>query len=159
MATEELDVDLAARENLRKLGYTQEVSRRPCRVTVCYTFSSFMIWLSWQSVGHLYFRIKHFHVLVKPTVLQPLITTSLVGGGPAVMVWGCLLVSAVIQALALVRRDMFQVPHICRWILLVFPSSLAQVQGLTLSDQRMAIAMVGVWTIALSVTFGIGAAH
>lgn len=143
MATEELDVDLAAREDLRKLGYTQEMSRRPCRVTVCYTFSSFMIWLSWQS----------------PMVLQPLITTSLVGGGPAVMVWGCLLVSAVIQALALVRRDMFQVPHICRWILLVFPSSLAQVQGLTLSDQRMAIAMVGVWTIALSVTFGIGAAH
>lgn len=44
-----------------------------------------VIWLSWQS----------------PTVLQPLIATSLVGGGPAVMVWGCLLVSAVTQALAL----------------------------------------------------------
>lgn len=62
-------------------------------------------------------------------------------------------------ARSLVRRDMFQVPHVCRWILLVFPSSLAQVQGLTLSDQRMAIAMAGVWTIALSVTFGIGAVH
>ncbi|KIK16677.1 hypothetical protein PISMIDRAFT_25081 [Pisolithus microcarpus 441] len=97
MATEELDVDLAARENLRKLGYTQEVSRRPCRVTVCYTFSSFKTDNSLSVIWYLIIGLA----IMAPTVLQPLIATSLVGGGPAVMVWGCLLVSAVTQALAL----------------------------------------------------------
>ncbi|KAI6019267.1 amino acid transporter [Pisolithus microcarpus] len=134
MATEELDVDLAARENLRKLGYTQEVSRRPCRVTVCYTFSSFIRGSPLLSNQTLPYRSVAY-------------ATSLVGGGPAVMVWGCLLVSAVTQALALSFAE------ICS----KFPTSAGGYYWyFHLALPRYKVLLC-VWTIALSVTFGIGA--
>ncbi|KAI6125335.1 amino acid transporter [Pisolithus croceorrhizus] len=133
MATEELDVDLAAREDLQKLGYAQEMSR---------------------SRGLLHILFMTLAIMAVPYGLAAPIATSLVGGGPVVMVWGWLLVSAFTQTLAL------SLAEICS----KYPTSAgAYYWCFRLASPKYKVllswingwlTMVGVWTIALSVTFG-----
>lgn len=74
MATEQLDVDLAARDDLQKLGYTQEMSRS-------------------RGLPHILFMT--LAIMAVPYGLAAPIATSLVGGGPAVMIWGCVRIPSV----------------------------------------------------------------
>ncbi|KAI6102824.1 amino acid transporter [Pisolithus sp. B1] len=116
-------------EDLQKLGYAQEMSRfHSCFSTLPYCSTAYG--------------------LAVP------IATSLVGGGPVVMVWGWLLVSAFTQTLAL------SLAEICS----KYPTSAgAYYWCFRLASPKYKVllswingwlTMVGVWTIALSVTFG-----
>ncbi|KAG2068359.1 amino acid transporter [Suillus decipiens] len=75
---DEIDVGAVARAGLEKLGYKQEMTRSRGLVQILFTFG-----------------------LVAP------IATSLVGGGPAVIIWGWILVSVLTQTLA------FSLAEIC----------------------------------------------
>ncbi|KAI6099975.1 hypothetical protein EV401DRAFT_2081217 [Pisolithus croceorrhizus] len=149
MATEELDVDLAAREDLQKLGYAQEMSRSRGLLHILFMTLAIM-------------AVRGSPLLSNETLpncstaygLAAPIATSLVGGGPVVMVWGWLLVSAFTQTLAL------SLAEICS----KYPTSAgAYYWCFRLASPKYKVllswingwlTMVGVWTIALSVTFG-----
>ncbi|KAI6042375.1 amino acid transporter [Pisolithus marmoratus] len=133
MATEELDVDLAAREDLQKLGYTQEMSRS-------------------RGLLHILFS-KSLSACMAYGLAAP-IATSLVGGGPAVMVWGWILVSAFTQALALsLAETCSKYPTSAGAYYWCFRLASPRYKVL-LSWVNGWLTMVGVWTIALSATFG-----
>ncbi|KAG2039413.1 amino acid transporter [Suillus americanus] len=120
-----VDVDAVARVGLEKLGYKQEMTRSRGLVHILFTYG-----------------------LAAP------IATSLIGGGPAVIIWGWILVSILTQTLAL------SLAEICS----KYPTSAgAYYWCYRLASPRTRVlaswingwlTVVGVWTIALSVTFG-----
>ncbi|XP_006455729.1 hypothetical protein AGABI2DRAFT_187912 [Agaricus bisporus var. bisporus H97] len=93
-------------------------------------------------------------IMAVPFGLSAPIATSLVAGGPTVMVWGFLMVSLFCQALALSMAE------ICS----KYPTAAGAYYwtyrlagpryGLMCSWINGWLTMVGVWTISLSVTFG-----
>ncbi|KAG2145448.1 amino acid transporter [Suillus bovinus] len=119
------DVDAVARVGLEKLGYKQEMTRSRGLIHILFTYG-----------------------LAAP------IATSLIGGGPAVMIWGWILVSVLTQTLAL------SLAEICS----KYPTSAgAYYWCYRLGSPHTRVlaswingwlTVVGVWTIALSVTFG-----
>ncbi|KAF8882833.1 amino acid transporter [Infundibulicybe gibba] len=122
------DGPISADEGLEKLGYKKELSRR--------------------ALPHI------FTIMAVPYGLSAPIATSLVGGGPATIIWGWLLVSLLTQPLAL------SLGEICS----KYPTSAgAYYWCFRLASPRYKLlfswingwlTMVGVWTISLSVTFG-----
>ncbi|KAH7928008.1 amino acid transporter [Leucogyrophana mollusca] len=129
----ELDADSIAREGLQKLGYKQEMTR---------------------SRGLFHILFMTLAIMAVPYGLAAPIATSLVGGGPVVMIWGWILVSALTQTLAL------SLAEICS----KYPTSAgAYYWCFRLASPRSRVlyswingwlTMVGVWTVSLSVTFG-----
>ncbi|EGO20263.1 hypothetical protein SERLADRAFT_442396 [Serpula lacrymans var. lacrymans S7.9] len=129
----EANSDALASEGLQKLGYTQEMAR---------------------SRGLFHILFMTLAIMAVPYGLAAPIATSLIGGGPVVMIWGWVLVSILTETLAL------SLAEICS----KYPTSagayywcfrLASPQTrLLLSWINGWLTMVGVWTIALSVTFG-----
>ncbi|KAF9450506.1 amino acid transporter [Macrolepiota fuliginosa MF-IS2] len=131
-----------AAQGLKKLGYDQELTRT--RGLAHILFSEFMVYYG------------------KPTSYRPAfglaapIATSLIGGGPAVMVWGLAVVSVFCQTLAM------SLAEICS----KYPTSAgAYYWSFRLASPRYRLlcswingwlTMVGVWTISLSVNFGTG---
>ncbi|KAG1869471.1 amino acid transporter [Suillus subalutaceus] len=127
------DVDAVARVGLEKLGYKQEMTR---------------------SRGLVHILFMTLAIMAVPYGLAAPIATSLIGGGPAVMIWGWILVSILTQTLAL------SLAEICS----KYPTSagayywcyrLASPHTRVLASWINGwLTVVGVWTIALSVTFG-----
>ncbi|KAG2119417.1 amino acid transporter [Suillus clintonianus] len=130
---DDVDVDAVARAGLEKLGYKQEMTR---------------------SRGLVHILFMTLAIMAVPFGLSAPIATSLVGGGPAVMIWGWILVSVLTQTLAL------SLAEICS----KYPTSAgAYYWCYRLASPRTRLlaswingwfTVVGVWTIALSVTFG-----
>ncbi|KAG1898854.1 amino acid transporter [Suillus fuscotomentosus] len=128
-----VDVDAVARVGLEKLGYKQEMTR---------------------SRGLVHILFMTLAIMAVPYGLAAPIATSLVGGGPAVMIWGWILVSILTQTLAL------SLAEICS----KYPTSAgAYYWCYRLGSPHTRVlaswingwlTVVGVWTIALSVTFG-----
>ncbi|KAK0450364.1 amino acid transporter [Desarmillaria tabescens] len=124
------DVDATAVADLHKLGYQQEMTRR-------------------RGLFHILFTI-----MAVPYGLSAPFATGLIGGGPAVLIWGWVFVSAFIFTLALSMAE----------ISAKYPTSggayywcfrLASPRSrVPLSWINGWLTMVGVWTICLSVTFG-----
>ncbi|KAI0034837.1 amino acid/polyamine transporter I [Vararia minispora EC-137] len=122
-----MNEDLRASEGLEKLGYKQELSRSRGLMHILFTYG-----------------------LAAP------IATSLIGGGPATMIWGLVLVSALTLTLAL------SLAEICS----LYPTSAgAYYWTYKLASPRTRLllswingwmTLVGVWTVALSVNFGTG---
>ncbi|KAG2359843.1 amino acid transporter [Suillus spraguei] len=122
--------DAVARVGLEKLGYKQEMTRSRGLVHILFT------------------------IMAVPYGLAAPIATSLIGGGPAVIIWGWILVSILTQSLAL------SLAEICS----KYPTSAgAYYWCYRLASPRTRVlaswingwlTVVGVWTIALSVTFG-----
>ncbi|EIW76916.1 amino acid transporter [Coniophora puteana RWD-64-598 SS2] len=125
--------DQAATEGLQQLGYKQEMTRS-------------------RGLAHILFMT--LAIMAVPYGLAAPIATSLVAGGPAVMIWGWILVAVLTQTLAL------SLAEICS----KYPTSAGAYYWcyrLASPQRRLVISwingwltMVGVWTIALSVTFG-----
>ncbi|KAG2046264.1 amino acid transporter [Suillus hirtellus] len=121
---DEVNVDAVAQDSLEKLGYKQEMTRSRGLVQILFTFG-----------------------LTSP------IATSLIGGGPAVMIWGWILVSVLTQTLAL------SLAEICS----KYPTSagtyywcyrLASPRTRLLSSWINGwLTVVGGWTVDLSVKF------
>ncbi|KAG1733499.1 amino acid permease-domain-containing protein [Suillus lakei] len=122
---DKVEVDAVARAGLEKLGYKQEMTRSRGLVHIVFTFG-----------------------------LTSTIATSLVGGGPAVMIWGWILVSVLTQTLAL------SLAEICS----KYPTSAgAYYWCYRLASPRTRLlaswingwlTVVGGWTVDLSVKFG-----
>ncbi|KAG1807847.1 amino acid transporter [Suillus subaureus] len=83
---DEVDVDAVARAGLEKLGYKQEMTR---------------------SRGLVQILFMTLAIMAVPFGLTSPIATSLVGGGPVVIIWGWILVSVLTQTLA------FSLAEIC----------------------------------------------
>jgi amino acid transporter len=83
---DEIDVDAVARAGLEKLGYKQEMRR---------------------SRGLVHILFMTLAIMAVPFGLTAPIATSLAGGGPVVIIWGWILVSAMTQTLA------FSLAEIC----------------------------------------------
>ncbi|KAG2068367.1 amino acid transporter [Suillus decipiens] len=125
--------DAVARVGLEKLGYKQEMTR---------------------SRGLVHILFMTLAIMAVPYGLAAPIATSLIGGGPAVIIWGWILVSILTQSLAL------SLAEICS----KYPTSAgAYYWCYRLASPRTRVlaswingwlTVVGVWTIALSVTFG-----
>ncbi|KAG1804585.1 amino acid transporter [Suillus variegatus] len=132
-----VDVDAVARVGLEKLGYKQEMTRSRGLVHILFSDSTIQL-----------------AIMAVPYGLAAPIATSLVGGGPAVMIWGWILVSILTQTLAL------SLAEICS----KYPTSAgAYYWCYRLGSPHTRVlaswingwlTVVGVWTIALSVTFG-----
>ncbi|KAG5721210.1 Polyamine transporter TPO5, partial [Termitomyces sp. T112] len=124
------DIDV---QGLEKLGYKQELSRS-------------------RGLFHILFMTTA--ILAVPYGLSAPIATSLIGGGPATILWGWLLVSVLTQPIAL------SLAEICS----VYPTSAGAYYWcyrLTPARYRLVVSWingwlyaVGIWTISLSVTFG-----
>ncbi|KAF8064369.1 amino acid transporter [Lyophyllum atratum] len=120
-------------QGLEKLGYRQELSR---------------------SRGLFHILFMTLAIMAVPYGLSAPIATSLVGGGPATIIWGWLLVSLLTQPLAL------SLAEICS----KYPTSAGAYYWcyrLAPPKYRLLVSWingwlytVGVWTISLSVTFG-----
>ncbi|KAH6879363.1 amino acid transporter [Coprinopsis sp. MPI-PUGE-AT-0042] len=123
------DDEIAAKD-LAQLGYRQELKRR-------------------RGLAHILFTI-----MAVPFGVGAPIATALIGGGPATMIWGYIMVAIFSQPLAL------SLAEICS----KYPTSAgAYYWCFRLSSPRKRrlsswingwLTMVGVWTISLSVTFG-----
>ncbi|KAF9033159.1 amino acid transporter [Panaeolus papilionaceus] len=125
--------DLTAIEGLKQLGYQQELKRS-------------------RGLFHILFML--LAIIAVPFGLSAPLATSLVGGGPATILWGWVLISITTQPLAL------SLAEICS----KYPTSAGAYYWcfrLTSPKRRLLaswingwLTMVGVWTISLSVTFG-----
>ncbi|KAF8130122.1 amino acid transporter [Boletus edulis] len=153
MATKDVfDLDFAARQGLEKLGYTQELTR---------TRGLFHVLFMTLGSSDACSRIRKgtdmqvtLAIMAVPYGLAAPIATSLAGGGPAVMLWGWVLVSIFTQMLAL------SLAEICS----KYPTSAgAYYWCYRLAPPRYKLIfswingwlnLVGNWTITLSVTFG-----
>ncbi|KAJ3568098.1 hypothetical protein NP233_g5935 [Leucocoprinus birnbaumii] len=144
----------AAAQDLKKLGYNQEMTRNRGLAHILFmTLGLFIIhmlyltraWLTW---------LQYVAIMAVPFGLAAPIATSLIGGGPSVMIWGLAIVSVFCQALAL------SLAEICS----KYPTSAgAYYWTYRLAPTRSRLlwswingwlTMVGVWTISLSVNFG-----
>ncbi|KAF8800418.1 amino acid transporter [Phlegmacium glaucopus] len=120
-------------QGLQKMGYQQELTR---------------------SRGLFHILFMTLAIMAVPFGLSAPIATSLIGGGPATMIWGWLLISITTQPLAM------SLAEICS----KYPTSAGAYYWcfrLTSPRRRLLsswingwLTMVGVWTISLSVTFG-----
>ncbi|VDB95431.1 unnamed protein product [Peniophora sp. CBMAI 1063] len=129
------DADLAAAEGLEKMGYAQELSR------------------SRGLFGILFMTLA---IMAVPYGLAAPIATALIGGGPATMIWGLVLVAVLTLTLAL------SLGEICS----LYPTSAGAyywTYKLSPPSSRVLLSwitgwmtLVGVWTISLSVNFGTG---
>ncbi|KAG2088276.1 amino acid transporter [Suillus discolor] len=129
---DEVNVDAVARDSLEKLGYKQEMTR---------------------SRGLLQILFMTLAIMAVPFGLTSPIATSLIGGGPAVMIWGWILVSVLTQTLAL------SLAEICS----KYPTSagtyywcyrLASPRTRLLASWINGwLTVVGGWTVDLSVKF------
>ncbi|KAG1844723.1 amino acid transporter [Suillus subluteus] len=127
---DEVDVDAVARAGLEKLGYKQEMTRK--------LNASQQVTLA---------------IMAVPFGLTSPIATSLVGGGPVVIIWGWILVSVLTQTLA------FSLAEICS----KYPTSAgAYYWCYRLASPRTRLlaswingwlTVVGGWTVDLSVKF------
>ncbi|KAG1869473.1 amino acid transporter [Suillus subalutaceus] len=127
---DEVDVDAVARAGLEKLGYKQEMTRK--------LNASQPVTLA---------------IMAVPFGLTSPIATSLVGGGPVVMIWGWILVSVLTQTLA------FSLAEICS----KYPTSAgAYYWCYRLASPRTRLlaswingwlTVVGGWMVDLSVKF------
>ncbi|KAI0318741.1 amino acid/polyamine transporter I [Amylostereum chailletii] len=130
------DADATAREALEKLGYKQELSRS-------------------RGLFHILFTIL-IYVWTSAYALAAPFATFLIGGGPATIIWGWVLVSGLTLSVAM------SLGEICSQ----FPTSAgAYYWTFRLAPPKSRVALswingwmtlVGVWTIALSVNFGTG---
>ncbi|KAG2121325.1 amino acid transporter [Suillus clintonianus] len=130
---DELNVDAVACAGLENLGYKQEMTR------VCACSCSIR---------------SNPELMIIAYCLAAPIATSLIGGGPAVMIWGWILVSVLTQTLAL------SVAEICS----KYPTSAGAYywcyrfasprKRLLASWINGWLTLVGVWMTALSATFG-----
>ncbi|OJA19383.1 hypothetical protein AZE42_08275 [Rhizopogon vesiculosus] len=140
------NVDAAAREGLQKLGYKQEMKR--------YIYCSVSLLDEVKIPTELLVQRIRLAIMAVPYGLAAPIATSLVAGGPVVIIWGWILVSVLTQTLAL------SLAEICS----KYPTSAgAYYWCYRLASPRTRVlaswingwlTVVGVWTIALSVTFG-----
>jgi amino acid transporter len=130
--TNKVKLDAQADEGLHKLGYEQEMTRT-------------------RGLPHILFMT--LAIMAVPYGLAAPFATGLIGGGPAVIFWGWVLVSVFTMSLAL------SLGEICA----KYPTSagayywcyrLASRHRLLASWINGWLTMVGVWTISLSVTFG-----
>ncbi|KIK66419.1 hypothetical protein GYMLUDRAFT_38209 [Collybiopsis luxurians FD-317 M1] len=136
------EVDMKADEGLQKLGYEQEMTRTRGLPHILFTRNS-------------HCRLNQA-IMAVPYGLAAPFATGLVGGGPAVIFWGWVLVSVFTMSLAL------SLGEICA----KYPTSagayywcyrLASPRSRLLASWINGwLTMVGVWTISLSVTFGTG---
>ncbi|KAJ7054597.1 amino acid transporter [Mycena amicta] len=125
--------DSYAAADLQRLGYVQEMTRT-------------------RGLSHILFMT--LAIMAVPYGLSAPIATSLVGGGPATIIWGWVLVSVLTLPLAA------SLGEICA----KYPTSAGAYYWcfrLTPPKHRLLVSwingwltMCGVWTIALSVTFG-----
>ncbi|KAG6374151.1 amino acid transporter [Boletus reticuloceps] len=160
MATKDaFDLDFAARQGLEKLGYTQEMTRRFTLVDDRCRYHSHAVTLGSSDACSQIRKGTDMQVILAimavPYGLAAPIATSLAGGGPAVMLWGWVLVSIFTQMLAL------SLAEICS----KYPTSAgAYYWCYRLAPPRYKLIfswingwlnLVGNWTITLSVTFGI----
>ncbi|KAL9708748.1 hypothetical protein Ac2012v2_008128 [Leucoagaricus gongylophorus] len=122
-----------AAQDLKKLGYTQEMTRN-------------------RGLFHTLFMLMA--IMAVPFGLATPIATSLTAGGPAVMVWGLVTVSVFCETLAL------SLAEICSKYP---TSAGAYYWAFRLASPRYRLlcswingwlTMVGVWTVSLSVNFG-----
>ncbi|KAG1810354.1 amino acid transporter [Suillus plorans] len=129
---DQVNADAVARDSLEKLGYKQEMTR---------------------SRGLVQILFMTLAIMAVPFGLATPIATSLIGGGPAVMIWGWILVSVLTQTLAL------SLAEICS----KYPTSagtyywcyrLASPRTRLLSSWINGwLTVVGSWTADLSVKF------
>ncbi|KAG2145449.1 amino acid transporter [Suillus bovinus] len=151
---DEVNADAVSQAGLEKLGYKQEMTRHVMFVVVAsleveYRYCS----LSWQSVC---LSSDLLNIATYPPVafgISSPIATSLVGGGPAVIIWGWILVSFLTQTLAL------SLAEICS----KYPTSagtyywcyrLASPRTRLLASWINGwLTVVGGWTVDLSVKF------
>ncbi|KAG1800096.1 amino acid transporter [Suillus variegatus] len=129
---DEVNVDAVAQDSLEKLGYKQEMTR---------------------SRGLVQILFMTLAIMAVPFGLTSPIATSLIGGGPAVMIWGWILVSVLTQTLAL------SLAEICS----KYPTSagtyywcyrLASPRTRLLASWINGwLTVVGGWTVDLSVKF------
>jgi len=120
-------------QGLQEMGYQPELTR---------------------SRGLFHILFMTLAIMAVPYGLSAPIATSLIGGGPATIIWGWLLISVTTQPLAL------SLAEICS----KYPTSAGAYYWcfrLTSPPRRILaswingwLTMVGVWTISLSVTFG-----
>ncbi|KAK0462677.1 hypothetical protein IW261DRAFT_1614026 [Armillaria novae-zelandiae] len=129
------DVDAAAVADLHKLGYEQQMTHR------------------WGLFHILFMTLCCSHYGSAYGLSAPF-TTGLIGGGPAVLIWGWVFISVIIFTLALsMAKISAKYPtsggayYWCFW--LASPRS-----RMLLSWINGWLTMVGMWTICLSVTFG-----
>nr|GAT47426.1 amino acid transporter [Mycena chlorophos] len=125
--------DTYAEADLQKLGYKQEMTRT-------------------RGLFHMLFMT--LAIMAVPYGLAAPIATSLIGGGPATMIWGWVLVSFLTFPLAC------SLGEICAkyptsagayyWCFRLAPPK----HRLLVSWINGWLTMVGVWTVSLSVTFG-----
>lgn len=121
-------------EGLKALGYNQELSRN-------------------RGLFHILFM--SLAIMAVPYGLSAPIATSLIGGGPATIIWGFVLISAVVECLALSlgeitsRYPTSAGPYY--WAYQLAPPKYKVV----LSWITGWISLSGNWTIALSVNFGV----
>ncbi|KAG2757298.1 amino acid transporter [Suillus brevipes Sb2] len=130
---DEVDLDAIARAGLEKLGYKQEMTR---------------------SRGLVQILFMTLAIMAVPFGLTTPIATSLVGGGPAVIIWGWILVAVLTQTLA------FSLAEICS----KYPTSAgAYYWCYRLASPRTRLlaswingwlTVVGGWMVDLSVKFG-----
>ncbi|KIY52496.1 amino acid transporter [Fistulina hepatica ATCC 64428] len=124
-ASGERSADSSAVEDLKKLGYEQELTRA-------------------RGLSHILFT----YGLAAP------IATSLVSGGPATMIWGWILTSLLVMTLALSLAEIAaKYPTSAGayyWVYRLAPPRYR----LLLSYITGWLTLIGVWTISLSVTFG-----
>ncbi|KAA1477612.1 amino acid transporter [Dentipellis sp. KUC8613] len=133
--SETKELDALASAGLQQMGYKQELSR---------------------SRGLFHILFMTLAILAVPYGLSAPIATSLIGGGPATIIWGWVLVSVLTLALAL------SLAEVCSF----YPTSAgAYYWTFRLASPRTRVLLswmngwltvVGVWTIALSVNFGTG---
>ncbi|KAF8994919.1 amino acid transporter [Cyathus striatus] len=143
------DDELAA-QGLEKLGYKQELTRRRGLAHILFMTLAIMA----VRASFLLLDISLYNFPMAAFGLAAPIATSLIGGGPATMIWGWIMISLFTQPLAL------SLAEVCS----KYPTSAGAYywcfrlgsprRRLLLSWINGWLTMVGVWTISLSVTFG-----
>ncbi|KAF7297440.1 Amino acid transporter [Mycena indigotica] len=153
-APNEPSQDTYAAADLQKLGYKQEMTRARISVVGSSTCCSVSHSSPISTAQASYDGTVTLAIMAVPYGLAAPIATSLIGGGPATIIWGWVLVSALTLPLA------FSLGEICAkyptsagayyWCFRLAPPN----HRLLVSWINGWLTMVGVWTISLSVTFG-----
>ncbi|THH20954.1 hypothetical protein EW146_g523 [Bondarzewia mesenterica] len=153
-SVETTDVDALASERLQQMGYKPELSRS--RGLFHILFMTLGQSLDYYSLANGRLSSLRTAIMAVPYGLSAPIATSLIGGGPATMIWGWIFVSLITLSLAL------SLAEICSH----YPTSAgAYYWTFRLASPRTRVVLswingwmtvVGVWTIALSVNFGTG---
>ncbi|KAJ3506515.1 hypothetical protein NLJ89_g6827 [Agrocybe chaxingu] len=141
-------------QGLKKLGYQQELTRAVIQHVSTVLLGLIVPLLDEGIFGYSLVFDSSAAITAVPFGLGAPIATSLVGGGPAVILWGWVLISVTTQPLA------FSLAEVCS----KYPTSAGAYYWcfrLTSPKYRLLaswingwLTMVGVWTICVSVAFG-----